>query len=102
MLRGNLVNGLKILGNKLHGKCKDCVIRQQTCCPFDRETKKDLDPLELISFDLWGPSQVQSAGGKIYFMPVVDRGTSYKYAAYLNCFSQVPLFPKVNRSHRQP
>src|SRR5258705_546009 len=37
----------------------------------------------LVSFDLWGPSWVQSAGGKIYFMLIVDGGTSYKYGAYL-------------------
>src|SRR6266511_6169313 len=43
-----------------------------------------LDPLELVSFDLWGPSRVQSAGGKIYFMPVIDGGSSYKYGAYLS------------------
>jgi hypothetical protein len=45
-------------------------------------TEKDLNPLELVSFDLWGPSRIQSAGGKVYFMPIVDGGTSYKYAAY--------------------
>ena len=55
----------------------------QTCCPFDGETKKELDPLELISFDLWGLSHVQSAGGKVYMMIIIDAGTSYKYGAYL-------------------
>jgi len=43
-----------------------------------------LDPLELVSFDLWGPSHVHSWGGKTYFMPIVDAGTSYKYGAYLS------------------
>ena len=43
-----------------------------------------MDPLELVSFDLWGPSRVQSAGGKTYFMPIVDAGTSYKHGAYLS------------------
>jgi len=36
-----------------------------------------------VSFDLWGPSHVDSGGGKSYFMPIVDVGTSYKHGAYL-------------------
>ena len=83
MAKGRLVDGLNISGNILHGKCEDCVLGRQTRRPFDGKTEKSLDPLELVSFDLWGPSRVQSAGGKIYFMPVVDGGSSYKYGAYL-------------------
>ena len=45
---------------------------------------RKLDPLELVSFDLWNPSHVQSVGGKIYLMIVVDEGTSYKHGAYLS------------------
>ena len=56
---------------------------RQTQCPFDGETDKDLDPLELVSFNLWGPSCVQSGRGKVYLMAVVDAGTSHKYGAYL-------------------
>ncbi len=84
MSKENLVNGLNVSRNDLCGKCVDCITGCQTSHPFDGETEKDLDPLELVSFNLWGPSQVQSAGGKIYFMPVVDGGSSYKYGAYLS------------------
>jgi len=84
MSKGNLVDGLNVSGNDLHGKCVDCITGCQTRRPFDGETEKVLDPLELVSFDLWGPSWVQSVGGKIYFMPVVDGGSSYKYGAYLS------------------
>jgi len=83
MSNGNLVDSLNISDKDLHGKCEDCIIGRQTRRPFDGKTDKGLDPLELVSFDLWGPSRVQSAGGKIYFMPVVDGGSSYKYGAYL-------------------
>src|SRR6266508_5781639 len=62
--KGNLVNGLKVSGNTLWGKCEDCILRHQTRQPFDGESEKVLDPLELVSFDLWGPSHVQSVGGK--------------------------------------
>ncbi len=43
-----------------------------------------MDLLELVSFDLWGPSRTQSAGGKIYLMSIVDVGTSYKHGGYLS------------------
>ena len=56
---------------------------QQTQCPFDGKMDKDLDPLELVSFDLWGLSCVQSGRGKMYLMAVVNAGTSHKYGAYL-------------------
>ncbi len=47
-------------------------------------TETILDPLELVFFDLWGPSHVQSVGGKIYFMPIVDSGLAYKYGTFLS------------------
>jgi len=83
MASKNLVDGLRISVTNLRGKCEDCVLGRQTRRPFDGETDKVLFPLELVSFDLWGPSRVQSGGGKLYFMPVIDVGTSYKYGAYL-------------------
>ena len=79
----DLVDGLTIVGKDLRGKCEDCIVGRQTRRPFDEQSDTSVDPLELVSFDLWGPSRTQSAGGKIYFMPIVDAGTSYKYGAYL-------------------
>ena len=79
----NLVDGLKLSETNIKGKCEDCIMGQQTQCPFDGKTDKDLDPLELVSFDLWGPSHVQSGGGKVYLMAVVNAGTFHKYGAYL-------------------
>ena len=83
MARGNLVDGLHISTNTLTGKCEDCILGRQTRRPFDTETDKNLKPLELVSFDLWGPSRVQSIGGKIFLMIIVDGGTSCKFRAYL-------------------
>ena len=57
---------------------------RQTRRPFDGETVKDLKPLDLVMFDLWGPSCVQSAGGKTYLMIIVNGETSYKYGVYLS------------------
>lgn len=83
MADNNLVDGLSISESAMSGKCEDCIMGRQTRRPFDGETEKSLDPLELVSFDLWGPSRVPSAGRKIFLMIIVDVGTSYKYGAYL-------------------
>jgi len=84
MSKDKLVDGLNISDKDLRGKCEDCITGRQTRRPYDGTTEKDLKPLELVSFDLWGPSRVRSVGGKIYFMPIVDAGSSYKYGAYLS------------------
>ena len=83
MAKGNLIDRLEISETALNCKCKNCIMGRQTRCPFNGEFEKDLMPLELISFDIWGPSYVQSAGGKVYLMVVVDAGTSYKHSTYL-------------------
>ena len=84
MVTKNLVDGLVISEREIHRKCEDCILGQQTRRPFDGESKKDILPLDLVSFDLWGPSRVQSLGGKLYLMIIVDAGTSYKHGAYLH------------------
>ena len=83
MATNKLIDGLKLSETAITGKCKDCILGHQTCHLFDGEMVKELDPLDLVSFNLWGPSRVQSAGGKIYLMIIVDARTSYKYSAYL-------------------
>ena len=83
MLTDNLVDGLTISDATLNGKCEDCIMGRQTRRPFDGESEKNLRPLDLVSFDLWGPSRTQSVGRKIFLMIIVDAGTSYKYGAYL-------------------
>jgi hypothetical protein len=83
MATSNLVDRLKLSEIEVTGKCKDCILGCKTRRPFDGETEKDMEPLELVSSDLWGPSRVQSAGGKVYLMIIVDAGTSHKYGVYL-------------------
>ena len=56
MAANNLVDGLKLSGTSVNEKCEDCILGRQKRRPFDRETEKELDPLDLVSFDLWGPS----------------------------------------------
>jgi len=83
MASKTLVDGLKITGEDVSGKCEDCILGRQTRRPFDGETEKDILPLDLVAFDLWGPSRVQSIGGKLYLMITIDAGTSFKHGAYL-------------------
>jgi len=99
MANKSLVDGLNITGNVLRGKCEDCILGRQTRRPFDDETEKALAPLELVSFDLWGPSRIQSGGGKIYFMPIIDRGTSYKHGAYLSVKSDTSMIATFDEFH---
>ena len=79
----NLVDGLILSDTTINGKCEDCIMGRQARRPFDGESEKASKPLDLVSFDLWGPSRTKSSGGKIYLMIIVDAGTSYKYGAYL-------------------
>ena len=83
MANNNMVDDLKLNDIELNRKCEDCIKGCQTHHPFDGETDKKMELLELVSFDLWGPSRVPSAGGKTYMMIIVDAGTSHKYGAYL-------------------
>jgi hypothetical protein len=89
MASSGLVDGLNISDKTLRGKCDDCVLGRQTRRLFNDESDKVLDPLELVSFDLWRPSHMQSVGGKVYFMPIIDVGTSYKHGAYLSDASTI-------------
>ena len=56
MAAKNLVDSLKLSNTVVTGKCKACILGHQTCHPFDGETEKVLDPLDLVSFNLWGLS----------------------------------------------
>jgi hypothetical protein len=84
MSNDDLVEGLKISKKNVKGKCEDCILGRQTHRPFDGATETNLAPLSLVDFDLRGPSRVQSIGGKVYLMIIIDAGTSYKYGAYLS------------------
>ena len=79
-----LVDGLNISHLTLNGKCENCILGRQTRRPFDRVTEKDLAPLDLVAFDLWGPSRTKSIGGKSYLMIILDAGTSWKWGGFLS------------------
>ena len=99
MANNKLLDGLVILETDMNGKCENCILGRQTHCPFDGETKKDLNPLDLVAFNLWGPSCVQSARGKVYMMMIVDGGTSYKCGVYLPNKSNDTTIQAFNTFH---
>ena len=53
--------------------CKDCILGKQRRVSFQtsgRTPKKE--KLELVHFDVWGPTKVSSIGGKHYFVTFID------------------------------
>ena len=92
----NLADSLQISGVELTGRCEDCILGQQTHRLFDGTIEKALPPLDLISFDLWGPSCVQLIGGKIFLIIIIDAGTAYKYGAYLADKSNITTIGAFN------
>jgi len=50
---------------------------ENTTYPFNENKAKETEVLECIHTDMWGPARVQSAGGSIYFMVLMD-GYCYK------------------------
>ena len=56
MAKHSLVDGLIISETAINRKCEDCIVGCQMRHPFDGETEKDLKPLDLFAFNLWGPS----------------------------------------------
>ncbi len=83
MASKKLIDGLEITSDPLQGQCEDCILACQAHCPFDEPTDPDINPLELVATNLWGPSQTASVGGKTYIMIFVDSGTSFKAGEFL-------------------
>lgn len=72
MFKNKNVNNLEIKGKINDVVCKDCVEAKATrasCKSISRTTNKIL---ERVHMDVWGPSKVASAGGKRYFLSIID------------------------------
>ncbi|KAJ4499913.1 hypothetical protein C8R41DRAFT_710115, partial [Lentinula lateritia] len=55
--------------------CVDCILARQTTRPYDKPSNPNVDPLELVAIDLWGPSRVPTAAGNKYMMVISDSGS---------------------------
>ncbi|RDB17165.1 Retrovirus-related Pol polyprotein from transposon TNT 1-94 [Hypsizygus marmoreus] len=73
MVKGELVDGLDVTSLKQGlGMCEDCIMGKHSRRPFDGGQTKETKVLERVYIDLWGPARVQSTGGKLYSMHLVD------------------------------
>jgi len=84
MISGKLVDGLMTQGElSINGLCEDCIFGKYATHPFNGTGSRETELLERIHIDIWGPSQIQSAGGCTYFMLIIDGFSFYKTVAFL-------------------
>lgn len=70
--------------------CKDCILEKQKRVSFqigERNPKKE--KLELVHFDVWGPTTLSSIGGKHYFMTFIDDHSRKVWVYFLKHKSEV-------------
>jgi len=78
MMAENLVDGLNIYSKSSIGRlCKDCIYDKHTTHSYHDSKSREKEILECVHINIWGPYQVQSAGGTLYFMIIIDRFLSY-------------------------
>ncbi|GJS67950.1 retrovirus-related pol polyprotein from transposon TNT 1-94 [Tanacetum coccineum] len=64
-----------LFGKKSLGKldlCKKCVLGKSLRVSFSVGRHNTQGVIDYVHSDLWGPSQVESLGGKMYFLSIVD------------------------------
>jgi len=84
MISGKLVDGLMTQGElSMNGLCKDCIFGKHMTHPFNGTGSREAELLERIYIDIWGPSQIQLAGGCTYLMLIMDGFSFYKTVAFL-------------------
>lgn len=71
-------------------KCGNCVKAKSTQLPFPKESKnRSKEVLDLIHSDVCGPVEVESVGGKRYFLTFIDDYSRYSYTYLLKKKSEV-------------
>ena len=84
MISEKLVDGLTTKEElSMNSLCEDCIFGKHTTHPFNETSSRETELLKRIHIDIWGPSQVQSAGGCTYFMLIMNGFSSYKTVAFL-------------------
>ena len=56
-----------------------CQFGKQTTLPFNNSVSHALSPVDLIHFDVWGPSPITTQGGSCYFVIFVDDFSKYTW-----------------------
>jgi len=84
MITENLVDELNIYGkSSMGGLCKDCIYGKHVVYPYNDNKSREKEILECIYIDIWGPYQIQSAKGALYFMIIMDGFSSYQMVTFL-------------------
>jgi len=84
MITENLVDGLNVCGeSSIGGLCKDCIYSKHTIHPYNDNKSREKEILECVHIDIWRPYQIQSAGGALYFMVIMDGFSLYWTVAFL-------------------
>jgi len=84
MISNALVDGFRVEGDlSINGLCEDCLFGKHTAHPYHENTMRKREVLERVHIDIWGPSPIQSAGGCIYFMVIMNGFSSFRMVAFL-------------------
>ena len=84
MIHKGVVEGLATTRMSTNGQCKDCIMGKQARQPFNAVVEPETEPYERVAFDLWGPAQVQTTGGKTMMMVATDQAGAECKAWYLS------------------
>jgi hypothetical protein len=83
MARKKLVDGLNITDRELKSLCENCVIGKATKHPFDAEVIHEVEPLDCVHINLWGPACTPSWSKSVYMMLACDSSTSLAFPIFL-------------------
>jgi len=85
MFSKRLVDGLNIQRNlEIDGLCKDCIFGKHIAHSYNDNGVRERDLLKRIHIDIWGPALVQSVGGALYFMLIMDGYSLYCQVMFLS------------------
>jgi len=73
----------QVIPNSPPTQCETCSLCKMTKQPFSNQFEKATSLLEIIHLDLVGPFSVQSTGGALYFLTIVDQYSGYKHIKFL-------------------
>ena len=71
--------GLPINTTKVESACSACLSAKSKQLPFSQSSSQIKSPLDLIYFDLWGPSPVCSRSGHKYYISFLDAYSRYTW-----------------------
>ena len=82
----NLLPGLKSIDLEF---CENCVYGKQKRVRFLKVGKEKSEKLELVHSNVWGPAQVSSLSGSLYYVIIIDDSTRNTWVYILKKKSDV-------------